>query len=302
MLLPGYFFVFCYLHLVNIYSKMKHLLTLSFLVFGFLKGEAQEAELDKFVKTLNLFLDFTRGKVDSLPLTKKGNYEKMVKAVDQSFEEFVKHNNSGQYEKFRQAQGHSNLRFINAENRVSIYLTSFNIKEKTFEVFGYTCADRRIYMIKDRQSNTVVFAGNNGSYEIDNLDNIDDQHVLIIENNGDRGTSRSAFVLSTVKTPWVKIKAFEGKAFGQVPADYLNKQFVKAREELQLEYERVFGMKVPDDINKIYYDPPTKTISYKEYSDLNNFKTVKAAWINNKFIIDDYYANENFSENVAVPE
>ncbi len=280
---------------------MKYAVSIIFLL-SFLGSRAQEAELEKFVKTLNLFMDLTRGKVDSLPLTKKGNYEKMLKAVDVSFEEFVKNSNSGQLGKFRQAQGNPQLKIINADNRVFIYLTSFNIKEKTFEVFGYTCADRRMYMVKDQLSNIVVFTGNNGSYELDNLAYIDDHHVLLIENNGDRGTSRSAFVLSTVKIPWVKLKAFEGKAFGQVPSDYLNKQFVKAREELQLEYEPVFGMTVPEDINKLYYDPLTKTISYKEYSDIHNFKTVKATWNNNKFRIDDYYANENFRESVAVPE
>lgn len=281
---------------------MKPLLTLCLLAFQFSVVKAQETEMDNFVKTLNLFVDFTRGKVDSLPLTKKGNYEKMVKAVDHSFEAFVKNAQSGNYEKFREANGNPKMKFFRANDWVSVYLTTYNIQEKLFEVFGYTCGDRKIYMIKEKQNNQVVFIGRNGSYELDNLAYIDEQHVLLIENNGDHGSSRSAFVLSTVKIPWAKIKAFEGRAFGQVPADYLNKQFVKSREELQLEYEMVFGMQVPDDINKIYYDPLTKTISYKEYSDLHNFKTVKASWNGNKFIIDDYYANENFSEHDAVPE
>ena len=97
-------------------------------------------------------------------------------------------------------------------------------------------------------------------------------------------------------------KGFEGKAFGQVPADYFKKKYVASRELFQLDCEIEFVLTGQKDINTITYNGATKTLSYKQYTDNKKFILITAPWENNRFKIDDYSVNENLSASgIAVP-
>jgi len=263
---------------------------------------AQVKEIDDFQKKLNLYIDFNLGKIDSLPIN-SSNQNKLRSAVDEAFRRFVLDKNSYQYEKLAPAKGDEKTKYFRLDGRISVYAKAFPVNGKTYIVYSYTSRDKMNYVIKENESNTVVYEGNSKSYLIDALYLIDESHFLLIEKNGDRNSSRSAFVLSTKKLPWSKVKAFEGNAFGQVPGQYFVRKYVKKRVELQLSCDTPFGSDLPADANTISFDPATRTISYKQYSDQRKFKLAAAKWNNNLFVIDDYYVNENFgSSATALPE
>jgi len=265
-------------------------------------GYAQVKEMDDFQKKLNFYMDFNRGKIDSLPVN-QSNQIKLRSAVDESFKKFVLDRNSYQYEKLAPAKGDETTKYFRLDGRISVYAKAFPINGKTYIVYSYTSMDKRNYVIKENESNTLVYEGSSKSYLVDALYLLDQNSFLLIEKNGDRNSDRSAFVLSNKKSPWSKVKAFEGKAFGQVPGQYMVKKFVKKRAELQLSCDMDFGAGLPADACTISFDPATRTISYKQYSDHRKFKLISAKWTNNVFIIDDYDVNENFSGNAtALPE
>jgi len=262
---------------------------------------AQATELENFQKQLNAYINFTLGKKGALPLN-AANQVKFRKKVDETFKTFVLHKDSYGYDKYVVVKNDEKTKFLRLDDRVTVYITHFLINKKTYVVYSYTSVSKRNYYIKENESNRVVYEGNSTTYLIDNLYPIDDKHFLLIEKNGDFNSSRSAVVLLVNAPRWTKIKAFEGKAFGQVPADYFNKKFVKRRTEFQLVCEMDFTFSAPADVNSIFFDPATKTISYKQYAENKKFKLVTAKWENDVFVIDDYNVEENLpAGGIAVP-
>lgn len=257
---------------------------------------AQEKELDNFQEKLNFYIDYLSGNIDSVPQN-ESNQIKYSKQVDDAFKQFVLHENSSRFDQFSPVKDDERSKQLRLDGRIYIQTKTFLLGGKTYTAFGYDSQDKRNYYIKEDKSNKIVYEGDSKTYLIDELYILDDKHFLLVEQNGDLHSSRSAFVLSGKKNPWSNTKAFEGEAFGQVPGDYLAKKFVKERKELQLNYETAFGHSLPDDVNKISFDPATKTIYYKKYSENNKFITIAAKWENETFVIDDYNVNENLSEN-----
>jgi hypothetical protein len=215
----------------------------------------------------------------------------------------VLHTNSGQYDKLVTVKNDEKTKYLRADGRISLYTTSFSINGKTYIIYSYTSQDRKNYLIKENETNIIVYAGNSNIHLVDGLHLLDGNHFLLIEKNGDFNSSRSAFVLTGEKIPWKKVKAFEGKAFGQDPGGYFTKKFIKKREEFQLECGMDFTLSAPGDINSISFDPITKTISYKQYFENKKYKVISARWEHKTFVIDDYNVNENLSGNsVGVPD
>lgn len=263
---------------------------------------AQELELENFKNEIQFYIQFINRKFDSLPVN-QSNQVKLRKQVDDVFKKFVLHPNSNEYDKLIVSKGDERKKFVRLDGWGEVILKTFPANNKTYVVYSYTSRDKKNYFIKENESNRIVYEGNSTIPYIDNLYFLDSTHMLLIEENGDMHSSRSAMVLSTKKVPWIKVKAFEGNAFGQVPGEYSNKKFVKRRFTFELECDMEVKMLAPQDANAIHFDPRTKILSYKQYTDSRNFKLITAKWENEVFIIDDYDVSENMPRGgVAFPE
>ncbi|MEO6670559.1 MAG: hypothetical protein ABIN36_13835 [Ferruginibacter sp.] len=255
---------------------------------------SQEKELEHFKIELNFYIDFLLGKAGAVAIN-PANQAKFRKNVDDAFKAFVVHKNSYNYDKLVQAKNDDKTKYLRLDQRITIYLESFFVNNKTYVVYSFTSSDKNNYLIKEIETNAIVYEGNSTAKYIADLYMIDKAHFLLIEKTGDFSSSREAMVLLTNKEPWTKINAFEGKAFGQVPAQYYIKKYVQKRDLFQLKCEMDYTLSAPNDVNKIFFDAATKTMSYKQYSRNNQYKLVKAKWENEKFIIDDYNVSENLS-------
>jgi hypothetical protein len=280
---------------------MKILYTISFILLSHISLFSQEKEFDLFKNELNFYIKFQLGKIDSIPVNSK-NQTIYCNKVDQAFLSFVLNKNSHQYEKLIVSRDNANVKFINSNRTFSMYVTAFNVFSKTFLVYSYKSVAKQNYLIKDQEENKIVYQSEKYAYYVDNLCAIDSTHVLLIEQNGDFNTSRTAMVLSIQKGKWNPILAFDGNAFGQYPVAYFKKKYVKRRVRFQLECEFEYTMSAPNDINLIQFDYKTKTLSYKQYSNDKTFKWIKSKWEQGVFKIDDYNVSENLSRSdVAVP-
>ncbi len=281
---------------------IKKLITcLSLLVFssGLL---AQDKEMQDFRKELNFYIDFINQKFDSLPVN-AANQTRFRKRIDDVFTRYVVAPNSETYDRLIQSKNEENVYFVNWDNRISVYVTHFKINNKPYAVFSYTSRDKNKYFVKDIMANRIVYEGASNLASVENLIALDSLHVMFIEKTGDFRSSRQVFVVSTLKPAWKMIKAFEGKAFGVVPADYFNKQYVKKRTYFQLDCEMETRMAAPPDVTNIQFDPRTKTLSYKQYISKYQPTLIKAVWEKGQFLIDDYRVSEHISGgHVGMPE
>ncbi len=283
------------LTIVKKYRTMKKLILIGVLALFAGNTKAQEKELESFKQALNFYIDFTLSKFDSLPVNET-NQVRFRKNVDEAFSIFVQNQNSHRYEKFVSDRTDEKSKFLRLDGRISLYLSVFLINSKTYHVYSYNSRDKLNYLIKENESNKIVFEGNGTCYLVDQLCRIDEKHMLLIEKTGDFKTSRDARVLSAKHQRWSIMNVFEGKAFGQVPFEYYNKKYVKRRPVLQLECNFDFTISGPKDINRISFDEKNKTISYKQYGEGGKFTVIAAKWENEIFIIDDYNVNENLAE------
>lgn len=273
------------------------LITLLFLIIVYANhSQCQDVALENFKKELNFYCDFVMGKCDSIPVNTT-NQLKLRKKVDDSFKAFVRDSNSYNYPHYVPAKDDPTTKFLRSEDgRIYINLKTFLVNNKTYVVFSYSSRDKKNYCIKENESNTIVYEGNSTCTYIDKLDIIDNSHFLLIEKNGDFNASRSVCVLSSIKNPWTKLKAFEGKAFGQVSGAYTTTKYVKKRAEFQLDCDAEITLRAPDDVNLIMFDNKAKTLSYKQYTGKNQSKLISAKWENEQFIIDDYFVSENSAD------
>lgn len=274
-------------------------------LFGFLLigtlSFAQEKELENFTNEINFYIDFTLGKTPAYPVN-ESNQNKFRKKVDEVFMEFVLQKNSNQFDKFIISRDDKNLKFIRASGKCEIYLSTFITNNKSYSVFSYTSMNKINYFVKDDTNNTIVYDGDSKSSFVDTIIAIDENHIILIEITGDHHYSRKVMVLSTKKEKWTKLDAFEGKAFGQVPADYFNSKYVKKRAVFNFSCDSFPPMYCPKDFNKITFDNRTKTLSYKIYSEGKLPQIVSSKWENEMFKIDDYFFNENRSyEDIPMP-
>ncbi len=280
---------------------MKSTTALIALLFFALSMNSQEQEFENFKKEFNFYLDFTIGKFDSLPRN-QANQAKFEKKLDEAFKKFVLHTNSYEYEKLVIAKGVDNTRLIRLDGRGEVNITSFNTNNSTYLVYGYTSRPKKNYVIKDLEHNKLVYEGDNHTYLIDGIYAIDPTHFLLVQQDGDYHTSRSAVVvLLTEKKTWKQTESFSGMAFGQVLGEYHTKKYVKKRTYFQLDCDIDFTLSKPG-INRVTFDTATKTISYKRYYTTKQPETISVKWENNMFAIDDYHVGENLpADSPGVP-
>lgn len=281
---------------------MRIFVALCLVILFSINSYCQREELENFKGELDFYLDSLAGKIHGVPIT-ASDRARFSNRVDAAFKMFVLNKNSYDYDKYVAARGDSSTKFLRLDNRILVNLKTFPVNNKTYVVYSYTSRDKNNYFIKENESNNIVYEGNSTAVYIAHLYAIDSTHFLLVEETGDHNTSRRAMVLWRKKVPWIRMKAFEGMAFGQVSEGYFIKKFVKRREKFELECEFEFTMSAPEAINDIAFDPTTKTMSYKQYSDNKRYKQVTAKWENETFVIDDYNVNENLHSNdVGVPE
>lgn len=263
---------------------------------------SQEQEFERFRKAFHFYIDFTIGRFDSLPVNAV-NQKKISKQVDDAFKAFVNHPHSHEYEKLIVAKGNDRDKFVRLDGRGELHVTTFKTSGKPYLVYGYSAQPKKNYVVKDADSNTIVYEGNTNDYIVDGIYPIDATHMLLVQRDGDYHTSRSAVVLAiTDKGVWKTTKSFSGNAFGQVPGEYRTKKFVKNRTYFQLECDFSYTMGHPADINQVSFDTLTNTLSYKQYYENKKPVIVSAKWENNLFVIDDYDVGENLSrDEVGVP-
>jgi hypothetical protein len=279
--------------------NMKTVMVIFLLLGGMGNMHAQEKAVENFRKELNFFIDFQLGKIDAVKRN-EANYIKYRKRVDQAFRAFVLDSNSHRYKPFITYRG--NRKFFTLDNRIEVYLSMQMVNNVAYAVYSFVSAERRAYLVKDMAKNSIVYGERSLNHTVDSLYAIDDKHILLVEKDGDRGTSRKAIVLSAKQRPWKPLQAFRGLAFGQVPADYFKKVFTEKRESFQLDCEFDELMLLPQDANHVSFDDKTKTLSYKRYSDSRKFVVITAKWENGIFRIDDYSVREQVSgHSPAVP-
>lgn len=262
---------------------------------------SQEVELENFRKELDFFIEYSLGKITSMPQNEV-NHNKLVKKVDDAFALFITHPNSQNSPNFKTALNDNNVKFSYIDSRIYVCIETFTTKKSSYVVYSYSSGFRKAYFIKNNNTNTIVYRGKPGMMYVDNIFEIDDKNVLLIEKDGDRHTSKKAMVVSSVQPTWKLIEAFKGKTFGQVNADYFNKKFVNKRPFLLLECDFEDLMTAPKEANEIYFDENTKTISYKIFENNYKFKVISSKWENNMFTIDDYDVGENFSGSAPIME
>lgn len=255
---------------------------------------SQEVELEKFRKELDFFIEYCLGKAPSMSQNEV-NHNKLVKKVDDAFALFVTHTESQNTPNFKTSTNNPTIKFSYIDSRIYVCIETFTTKNSSYSVYSYSSGFRKAYFIKNNTTNTLVYRGKIGLLYIDNIYEIDDDHILLVEKDGDRNTSKKVMVFSNIQPTWKLIEAFKGKAFGQVKNDYSAKKFVNKRPFLLLECEFEDLMTAPKEANQIYFDSNTKTISYKIFENSYKFKVISSKWENNMFTIDDYDVGENFS-------
>ncbi len=263
--------------------------------------QAQDEEVKALNDAFNTFGAYQNGRIDSLPRN-AANYKKMIAWLDNAFKTFILHRNSQQYEEFKPAKDRINLKLFRLENGMEIDAASFCVDSVSYVVFSYKTQDRPNYFVKRLQDNAIVFSGNAKAAYVDGMYAIEKNRLLLVEENGDHNTSRKVSIIATEGKEWKQLKAFRGKAFGQVAGNYMEKKFIDRRTCFQLACDIDILMTAPHDANKVLFDEKTKTLSYKQYSADGRFKKVEAKYKNGLFVIDDYNVGDEISsDSPAVP-
>jgi hypothetical protein len=275
---------------------------------------AQQTEFDAFATRFYTFQEYANGRLVGMEQNAK-NYNLYVDSMDQAFRSFALTDSSAFIPGFVQASNASNLRFRNMNNKGEVQVRTFNRGTDSMLVYSYSCRDHQEFFVKEVASGKVVYVGKERGAMVKGIYKMDSALLLMILETGEMLYSREVIVLQrypSSKTTsgksasastgmWKKIKAFEGAAFGQVPGDFRQKKVAPRRERFI--HEADMDLAAPHGAEEVFFDPSTKTLSYKKFSDERKFVWVKAVWKNNCFTMDDYSLSEDFSSSgVVVPE
>lgn len=262
---------------------------------------AQEQELAHFRQELSIYQNYQLGRNKALTVNSTNNL-KYRKRLDGAFEAFVLHEKSAEYEKFISPDPNGPFahltdlarRFIPLSEHVTIDLRTFKAGGKIYLVYSYQAGLNNDYFIKEKERNIVVYQGKLGGDKVVDIFQVDDVHMLLIEDPG--SCSRFAFVVSSAQNPWSKISGFEGVAWSERPG----KTPVKRREHFSLSCDQTGLINAPQDINLIRFDEKTKILSYRQYAENGAQKLIKAKWEAGVFKLDDYNANAAFDNQPGI--
>ncbi len=297
-----------------------------------LNSFSQVNELENFRNELTFFLNYDNGKVDSINKSEE-NTVKFKSNMEDAFLQFVLHkesNNLDNLKKLGKTDGKNNYWFVNRtysfnnlrremmvkslennvdyyigfsglydyqlSNFVSFYIQPFTINKVEYAVYYYKLNGAGKYFIKQIKNNKLVFLseGYTSNAPIISLNELDKNHILVIEDMGDNG--QRALVLKTDQKSWEPVEAFKGKLINSKDPK-LDKTYLEKRTYLLLVSTRTINSHLSYGALKVIgikFDPELNTISYK--TDQNNSTSNFAKWENSMFVIDDYYLGEHLMD------
>ncbi|UZT98310.1 hypothetical protein ODZ84_01695 [Chryseobacterium fluminis] len=171
------------------------------------------------------------------------------------------------------------------DSKKIIYRADFSNNGKSFSAYSYKSDHANRYFVVDHSLDTVVYSSGNSVIFVDGIFAVDEQHYLIIQNSSD-SKSASVYILTKDKK-WENAKAFRGEGFGMTMSEpYHTKTFGEERKYFELDYRT--AMTYPAESRKIFFNPETKILSYRQYSDETHYKVISSEWKNKRFDIDDF--------------
>ncbi|MEO5966694.1 MAG: hypothetical protein ABIP68_04975 [Ferruginibacter sp.] len=303
-------------------------LIITLFIWG-LNSFAQVKELENFRNELTFFINYDNGKIDSIKKSEE-NTAKFKNNMEKSFLQFVLNKESKNLDNLKtlgKNDGKNNYWFVNRtysfinlrremlvkslennvdyyigfsglydyqlSNFVSFYIQPLTINKVEYAVYYYKLNAVGKYFIKQIKNNKIVFSSEAfTSYApILSLNEIDKNHILIIEDMGNDG--QRAIVLKIENKIWEPTDAFKGKLIN--PKDPKSiKSFSERRTYLRLVSTKTINSHLSYEYlkgNGIKFNTESKTISYTTNQD--NSTSNKAKWENNMFVIDDYYLGEH---------
>jgi hypothetical protein len=309
---------------------IKRNLTIVFILTA-LNSFCQVNELEKFRAEIALFINYDKGKIDSLPKS-IATTERLKKNYETAFLAFIKNKDSRNLDNLKKNSIDNkssniignNSYFLSSlrkdytkksldnnvnysitlypiydyglPNFVSIFIQPFIIDSSEYVAYYCKLNGKGIYYIKDAKSNEIVFksTGLTSNAPIKDIKKIDDTHLFVIEDLGDNG--ERALVIEVKQKKWSAIKGFFGKEFTD-NLDYAKTTENQKRYYFTFSETRIIVSLYGVGFLKKYemqFDTTTKTLSYIRYNkNESDCKTIKAKWENNSFKIDDYFIGQD---------
>lgn len=303
--------------------------------FCSLSSCAQTNELELLRHSIYRFIDYDRGKTDSIAKNKE-NSERLKAELDLAWMNFVLHKNSISLEALKK-EGKNNttsysigahsyffhefkrnqlnpslLNNVNYNitlygvydyglpNFVSIHIQPFIINHKELVAYFYSLNGIGTYQIKDIESNKIIFKSEaiTSGNPIQDLFSLDDQHLLIIENMGKNG--KRAMVIASNNEVAKPINGFKGKVLTETNNEFkLSEKIVNHKYLWFCEGKYLNGLYGEGFLKQyeINFNDKNKTISYKKYDkEKDGGVLIQADWKNNQFVIDDYYLGKDLND------
>lgn len=290
---------------------------------------SQVNELEQFRKSLTVFVNYDRGKIDTIPKTEQ-NSDRLRGAMERDFLAFALHPTSNHLDSLKAkgktdgkatywfnqwtyhfaslkinpiqreavnnsyyAIGFSGLYDYNLSNFVSVIVQPFTIDSALYSVYYMKLNGVGTYYVKDCQRNEIVFSHTafTSDFALYGIHSIDSKHLLIIESMGENG--QRAFVVQRNQGTWKKIDAFEGNQLPQNLTDFATKKYIKSRTYLWIASTHTIHTHYGYGFFTKYalkFDPKTKTLFYVTGSE--TLQRVEASWVNNYFKIDDGFLGD----------
>lgn len=302
--------------------------------FSFMDAFSQEKELESLRSSIYQFVQYDKGKIDSIPKNKQ-NDVRLKSALDLALMNFMLHKDSKNLDSLKQKAINNKTSFIignhnyffhdlrknpmirslennvnhsivfygiydyELSNFVSVFIQPCKIENKSLVIYYFKLNGSGNYYIKDIATNKIIFTSSalTSNAPIFALQTIDEKHYLLVEdmeNNGQR-----AMVIENNTGNWKQAKAFKGKTFQNSLGPYTEKKDAGPRYFLRYaENKNIVSIYGSSFLKKyeIQFDEKTKILSYREYRKNEEHVVKKATWKNNVFVIDDYYIGEHIND------
>jgi len=290
---------------------------------------AQTEELNAFRSAVVFFVNYDRGKVDSVPRN-ESNTALYGDRRQNAFLAFVLHPDSKNLDTLKEKaiqypgiyelngvsysffDGRQNFLEKSLENNVNHRITFCGIYDyglpnfvamtiqpfirrgQEYVVYSYSLNGEGNYLVKEVSGNSITFESTSTTSDppILKFQSIDSDHILLVEDLGDHG--QMAFVLNTATVPWTRVNAFRGLGFDEGSVDYSKLLPFDKRPFLRVASNRSMTVGYGKQVEEISFNEETKTISYTQPigSSKEEHKVIQAQWNREMFALDDYYLGQ----------
>lgn len=302
--------------------------------FSFLDGFTQEKELESLRSSIYQFVQYDRGKIDSIPKNKQ-NDVRLKSALELAWTNFMLHKDSKNLDSLKKKAINNKTSYIignynyffhdmkknpvlkSLENNinhsivfygiydyalsnfVSVFIQPFKVGEKSLVIYYFKLNGSGNYYIKDIATNKIIFtsAAFTSNAPVVSFQTIDDKHYLLVEDMEKNG--QRAMVIENNTGIWKQVKAFKGKTFQNPFGPYTEKKDAGVRYYLRFAVNKnimsIYGASFLKNY-ELQFDEKTKILSYREYRKNEENVVKEATWKNNAFVIDDYYIGEHLND------